>query len=95
MASTPSLPPDRHIPFKKGGWGAAIATVLAAAAFWTMAWTVHNRTFREPTDVMMRQVGEEATKTTANDAGPVPNAPARGGTAPGANGSATQAPGAR
>lgn len=90
MASAPVLPPNRHIPYKKEGLVPAILTVLAAAAFWTMAWTVHHRTFREPTDVMMRQVGEEPARTTANDAGPVPGAPAHGGPAAGANGSATQ-----
>ena len=91
MASAPVLPPNRHVPFKKEGWVPAIATIIAAAAFWTMAWTVHHRTFREPTDVMMRQVGEEATPTAANNAGPVQGAPAHGGTAPGGNGSATPA----
>ncbi|HEY0780731.1 MAG TPA: hypothetical protein VGD56_22430 [Gemmatirosa sp.] len=90
MASVPSFPPNRHVPFKKEGWAPAIATIIAAAAFWTMAWTVHHRTFREPTDVMMRQVGEDSLPTSANNAGPVPGAPEHGGTAPGGNGAATK-----
>lgn len=93
MASAPVLPPNRHVPYKKGGWGAALGTILAAIGFWTAAWAIHHKTFREPTDVMMRQVGEEPARTGANNAGPVPGAPAHGGTAPGANGSAT--PGGR
>lgn len=91
MASVPVLPPDRHVPYKKGGLGAAIGTILAAAGFWTAAWAIHHKTFREPTDVMMRQVGEEAERTGANNAGPVPDAATHGGTAPGTNGSATKA----
>ncbi len=89
MASAPVLPPNRHVPYKKGGLGAAIATVLAVVGCWTAAWAIHHKTFREPTDVMMRQVGEEARPTAANNAAPEPNAPAHGGTAPGGNGSAT------
>lgn len=94
MASAPTLPPARHVPYKKGGWGAAIATLLAAAGFWTAAWAIHHKTYREATDVMMRQVGEDADRTSAGDAGPVPNAPSHGGTAPGKNSSATPAPAA-
>ena len=84
------MPPDRHIPFKKSGWGPAIATVLAAVGFWTAAWTIHHNTFREPTDLMMRQVGEEPVRTAAENAAPVPNAAARGGTAPGTRSSETK-----
>lgn len=91
MASPPTLPPARHVPFKQGGWGAAIATLLAAAGFWTGAWAIHHKTYRPPTDVMMRQVGEDADRTGAQDAGPVPGAPSHGGVAPGSNTSATQA----
>lgn len=93
MATAPTLPPARHVPYRKGGWGAAIATLLAAAGFWTAAWAIHHKTYRSPNDVMMRQVGEDADRTAAQDAGPVPGAPSHGGTAPGNNRSSTPAPG--
>lgn len=62
MASSPALPPARHVPFKKGGWGAAIVTSLAAIGFFLGAFLIHQRTYREPTDVMMRQAGEPAAE---------------------------------
>jgi hypothetical protein len=54
MASTPTLPPNRHVEFKKGGWGAAILTTLAAVATFLTAFWIHQQTYRHPTDVMMR-----------------------------------------
>jgi hypothetical protein len=60
MASAPVLPPNRHVEFKKGGWGAAIVTVIATVATFLTAWAIHERTYREPTDVMMRQMGGDA-----------------------------------
>jgi len=54
------MPPNRHVEFKKGGWGAAIVTVIATVATFLTAWAIHERTFREPTDVMMRQMGGDA-----------------------------------
>ena len=88
MATTPSFPPERHIPYKKGGLGAAIATVLAAAGVWTAAWAIHHKTYRSPNDVMMRQVGEDVQPTAAQNAAPVPGAPTQSAPAAGNNASA-------
>lgn len=60
MASTPTLPPARHIPFQKGGWGAAIATTALAAALFATAWYIHEQTYRHPTDYMMRTYPHES-----------------------------------
>ena len=54
MASAPVMPPNRHVEFKKGGWGAAILTTVAAVATFLTAFYIHQRTYRHPTDVMMR-----------------------------------------
>lgn len=58
MATSPVLPPNRHVPFKKGGWGAAILTVAAAVGAFLTAGYIHKQTYRHPRDVMMRQVYE-------------------------------------
>ena len=60
MASTPTLPPARHVEFKKGGWGAAIATTALAAALFATAWYIHEQTYRHPTDYMMRTYPHES-----------------------------------
>ena len=52
MAQTPVMPPDRHIPFKKGGWGAAILTTAAAVGAFLAAFWIHTQTYRHPTDLM-------------------------------------------
>ena len=57
MAQTPVLPPERHIPFKKGGWGAAILTTAAAVGAFLTAFYIHTQTYKHPRDVMMRQRG--------------------------------------
>ena len=57
MAQTPVLPPERHIPFKKGGWGAAILTTAAAVGAFLTAFWIHTQTYRHPRDIMMRQRG--------------------------------------
>ena len=57
MAQTPVLPPERHIPFKKGGWGAAILTTAAAVGAFLTAFWIHTQTYRHPRDVMMKQRG--------------------------------------
>ena len=54
MASAPVMPPNRHVEYKKGGWGAAILTTVAAVATFLTAFYIHNRTYRHPTDLMMR-----------------------------------------
>ncbi|MGZ8470496.1 MAG: hypothetical protein ACXW61_12800 [Gemmatirosa sp.] len=54
MASSPVLPPNRHVEFKKGGWGAALLTTAAAIATFLTAFYIHKQTYRHPTDLMMR-----------------------------------------
>jgi hypothetical protein len=54
MASSPVLPPNRHVEFKKGGWGAALLTTAAAVATFLTAFYIHKQTYRHPTDLMMR-----------------------------------------
>ena len=77
MASSPVLPPARHIPYQKGGWGAALLTVIATAAVFLSAFAIHRATYREPTDVMMRQRGDQpAAHAEAGRA--APGAPAAG-----------------
>lgn len=63
MASTPVLPPDRHVPFKKGGWGAAILTTAVAVGAFLTAYYIHTQTYRHPRDVMMREVYERPGST--------------------------------
>jgi hypothetical protein len=53
MASSPVLPPNRHVEFKKGGWGAALLTTAVAIAAFLTAFYIHSQTYRHPTDVMM------------------------------------------
>ena len=60
MAQTPVMPPDRHIPFKKGGWGAAILTTAAAVGAFLTAFYIHTQTYRHPRDVMMQARGVAA-----------------------------------
>ena len=74
MATTPVLPPNRHVPYKKGGWGAAILTTAAAVGAFLTAYYIHTQTYRDPRDVMMRQVGEPAVQH--NTAGGPATAPA-------------------
>jgi hypothetical protein len=59
MAHTPAMPPNRHVPFKKGGWGAAILTTAAAVGAFLTAYYIHTQTYRHPRDVMMREVYEQ------------------------------------
>ena len=54
MASSPVLPPNRHVEFKKGGWGAALLTIAGAIATFLTAFDIHTQTYRHPTDLMMR-----------------------------------------
>ena len=61
----PTLPPNRHVPFKKGGWGAALLTTAAAVGAFLTAFYIHTRTYRDPRDVMMRQVGEQSAAHAA------------------------------
>jgi hypothetical protein len=79
------MPPNRHVPFKKEGWGAAIITSIATIAVFLTAWAIHERTYRHPTDVMMRQMGGEAGH---GEGGHAPSAPANAGGQTGGHGGA-------
>lgn len=59
MASSPLMPPQRHVPYRKEGMVPAILTLVATAAFFLGAWAIHAKTYREPTDVMMHQRGDQ------------------------------------
>ena len=87
MASSPVLPPNRHVEFKKGGWGAALLTTAVAIAAFLTAFYIHSQTYRHPTDVMM-------TTFPHNDA--AHGAPSHEGAASGAghDGATPAAPGA-
>ena len=61
MAQSPILPPNRHIPYQKGGWGAAILTLAATATLFLTAWYIHTKTYRHPRDLMMRETYEQPT----------------------------------
>ena len=60
MATTPTMPPARHIPFKKGGWGAAILTTAAAVGAFLTAFWIHTQTYKHPRDVQMHTRGSSA-----------------------------------
>ena len=85
MASSPVLPPNRHVPFKKGGWGAALLTIVGAVATFLTAFYIHKQTYRHPTDYMM-------TTFPHNDA--AHGAPSHEGAASGAGGEHGAAPAA-
>jgi hypothetical protein len=72
------MPPNRHVEFKKGGWGAAIVTVIATVAVFLTAFYIHTQTFREPTDVMMRQMGGDQGHGGGEGHAPAPAAGAAG-----------------
>ena len=72
MAHAPIMPPNRHIPYKKGGWGAAILTTAAAVGFFLTAFYIHTKTYRHPRDVMMRETYETPTGEAAPGATPAP-----------------------
>ena len=94
MASAPVMPPNRHVEFKKGGWGAAILTVLATVAVFLTAWYIHERTYRPPTDVMMRQMGGDAGHGGSEGHAPAPAAQSGGQTGGGGHGAAAGQPAA-
>ena len=99
MASSPVMPPARHVPFKKGGWGAAILTTVAAVATFLTAFYIHNRTYRHPTDVMMRtfphnDAAHGAPSHEASASGQHGAAPAAGGAEHGGAAPAAKAPAA-
>ena len=92
MATAPTLPPNRHVPYKKGGWGAAILTTAAAIGAFLTAFYIHTQTYRHPRDLMMHQRGGEAQHGAAHGGEPAHGAaPASGGGAAGG----AEAPAAR
>jgi hypothetical protein len=86
MASTPTTPPARHVPFKKGGWGAAILTTAAAVGAFLTAFYIHTQTYRHPRDVQMRQRGSAPAHGAAEGSHGAPGAGASHGAAPAAEG---------
>jgi hypothetical protein len=88
------MPPNRHIPYRKEGLVPAIITLVATAAVFLSAFAIHRATYREPTDVMMRQRGDQpaahaegaaaggghsgAAAGGGHGAAPAPGAPAQG-----------------
>ena len=76
MAQAPTLPPNRHVPYKKGGWGAALLTTAAAVGAFLTAYYIHTQTYRDPKDVMMRQVGEQSAPHNSAAGTPAAAAPA-------------------
>lgn len=51
-------PNGRYIPFKQGGWGVALFICLLAVGSALTAFYVHKTTYKHPTDVRMRAVGD-------------------------------------
>jgi hypothetical protein len=51
---------DRHIPFKREGWGIALFIVALAVASAGFATAVHKRTYKHPTDVRFQAAGSAA-----------------------------------
>ncbi len=84
MASSPLMPPNRHIPYRKEGMVPAIITLVATAAVFLGAFAIHRATYREPTDVMMRQRGDQPAAhgpegaSGGHGAAPTTGAPAQG-----------------
>jgi hypothetical protein len=74
------MPPNRHVEFKKGGWGAAITVMIATVAVFLSAFAIHKSTFREPTDVMMRQMGGDTGHGAEGHAPGTPAGAATGAT---------------
>ncbi len=60
MHDAPPPNADRHIPFTRGGWGIALFVCLLAVLSAATAGYIHKRTYKDPTDVRMRAVGDGA-----------------------------------
>jgi uncharacterized membrane protein len=58
MHDSPSITPNRHVPFKPQGWGVALFIVFLAAACAAGAYYIHEKTYRPPTDVRSRAIGD-------------------------------------
>lgn len=66
MQDAPLSHPGRHIPFKREGWGIALAVCLLALATAATATYVHKRTYKHPTDVRMRAAGSQTPAVGAH-----------------------------
>lgn len=53
---------DRHIPFTRGGWGFAAFVCLLALGSALTAFYVHRTTYKDPTDVRARAVGDRGAE---------------------------------
>lgn len=58
----PTTQAGQHVPFKKGGWGAALFIVFLALACAAFATYVHKTTYIEPQDVHFRAKGAPASQ---------------------------------
>jgi hypothetical protein len=61
MAHTPQhapTPRPTSLTYRKEGWLPAILTIIASIVIPATAYYIHTQTFRDPRDIMMRQVGE-------------------------------------
>jgi hypothetical protein len=52
-------PVARHVPFKQGGWGIALFVCVLAVGSALSAYYVHKTTYKHPTDVRARAVGDD------------------------------------
>ena len=72
MHDAPDAPHEgRHVPFKQGGWGAALFVCLLALLAAATATYVHKRTYLHPTDVRMHAAGDAGIDATT------PHSPSR------------------
>ena len=67
MAQAPTPHVDRHIPFKREGWGTALFVCALAVVTALAATYVHKRTYLHPTDVRNRAAGTEAGAGAAHE----------------------------
>jgi hypothetical protein len=51
----------QHVPYKKGGWGAAILVILLVLATAATATWIHKTTYLHPQDLRMRAKGAPAS----------------------------------
>ncbi len=59
---------DRHVPFKREGWGIALFIVGLAVASAAFATVVHKRTYKHPTDVHFQAAGSATGSAAASGA---------------------------
>ncbi len=52
----------RHVPFTQGGWGRALLVCLLALGSALTAFYIHHETYKDPTDVRARAVGDRGVR---------------------------------